>query len=237
MSSPMLANPVVCALDRPDLDGALTLARELRGIVGGLKLGLEFVMAQGPGGVRAVTGVGLPVFLDVKLHDIPNTVAGAMRALAGLGVQIINVHAAGGPAMMQAAREAAGSAADRPRVIAVTVLTSLDAADLEATGVPATPVNQAVRLALMTKECGLDGVVCSPLEIRAIREACGTDVQLVVPGIRPVAAGDDQKRTTTPADALKLGADLLVIGRPITAAASPRDAAAAIVASLDRAGP
>ena len=228
----MFANPVVCALDRPDLDGALALARDLRGIVGGLKLGLEFVMAQGPDGVRAVADVGLPIFLDVKLHDIPNTVAGAMRALAGLGVAVINVHAAGGPAMMQAARDAAGSGPGRPWVIAVTVLTSLDAADLEATGVPATPVNQAVRLAQLTKECGLDGVVCSPLEIKAIREACGTDFRLVVPGIRPQAAGDDQKRTTTPADALTLGADLLVIGRPITAAASPRDAATEIVASL-----
>ncbi len=231
----MFANPVVCALDRPDLDGALALARDLRGIVGGLKLGLEFVMAQGPDGVRAVADVGLPIFLDVKLHDIPNTVAGAMRALAGLGVAIINVHAAGGPAMMQAARDAAGSGPGRPLVIAVTVLTSLDAADLEATGVPATPVNQAVRLAQLTKECGLDGVVCSPLEIKAIREACGSDFRLVVPGIRPRSAGDDQKRTTTPADALTLGADLLVIGRPITAAASPRDAATEIVASLHEA--
>lgn len=228
----MFANPVVCALDRPDLDGALALARDLRDVVGGLKLGLEFVMAQGPDGVRAVADVGLPIFLDVKLHDIPNTVAGAMRALAGLGVAIINVHAAGGSAMMQAARDAAGSGPGRPLVIAVTVLTSLDAADLEATGVPATPVNQAVRLAQLTKECGLDGVVCSPLEIKAIREACGSDFRLVVPGIRPRSAGDDQKRTTTPADALTLGADLLVIGRPITAAASPRDAATEIVASL-----
>lgn len=228
----MLTNPVVCALDRPDLNGTLTLARELHGVVGGLKLGLEFVMAQGPAGVRAVAEVGLPIFLDVKLHDIPNTVAGAMRALAGVGVQIINVHAAGGPAMMRAARDAAGNGPSRPWVIAVTVLTSLDAADLEATGVPATPVNQAVRLAQLTKECGLDGVVCSPLEARAIREACGPEFRLVVPGIRPATAGDDQKRTTTPAEAVALGADLLVIGRPITGAGSPRKAAAEIVESL-----
>ncbi|MDF1587252.1 orotidine-5'-phosphate decarboxylase [Marinimicrococcus flavescens] len=227
------ANPIFCAVDRPDVTGAASLARSLDGLVGGIKLGLEFVTANGPDGVRKVAAAGLPIFLDLKFHDIPNTVAGAVRSSMDLGTAMLTLHASGGPAMMRAAAEAAGSAEKRPWVLAVTVLTSLDGADLEATGVASDPMAQAVRLARLAAECGLDGAVCSPREIAAIRAACGPGFKLVVPGIRPAGtAAGDQKRVMTAAEALGAGADVLVIGRPITEAADPRAAAAAIGAGI-----
>jgi orotidine-5'-phosphate decarboxylase len=227
------AGPLFVAVDRPDLEGALALARRLAGAVGGLKCGLELFVSEGPAAVRALAAVGLPIFLDLKLHDIPATVAGAVRAAAGLGVDLLTLHAAGGRAMLEAARAAAGSGPGRPRLLAVTVLTSLDRADLAATGIDAAPAEQAVRLARLARAAGLDGVVCSPLEIGPIRAALGPDLLLVVPGIRPAGApGADQKRVTTPAEALAAGADLLVIGRPITAAADPRAAALALARDL-----
>lgn len=227
------ANPIFCAVDRPDVAGATNLARSLDGHVGGIKLGLEFVTANGPAGVRAVAQAGLPIFLDLKFHDIPNTVAGAVRSSIDLGTAMLTLHASGGPAMMRAAAEAAGSAERRPWVLAVTVLTSLDDADLAATGVTDDAMAQAVRLARLAAECGLDGAVCSPREIKAIRAACGPGFRLVVPGIRPAGSvADDQKRVMTPSDALAAGADVLVIGRPITEAAEPRQAAAAIAAGI-----
>jgi len=228
------SNPIFVALDTPSLDQASALAARVAPHVGGLKLGLEFVSANGPEGVRVLVKSGLPVFLDVKLHDIPNTVVGAMKALAPLGAALINVHASGGAAMMCAAADAAASAQPRPKVLAVTVLTSLDAADLTALGISATPLDQVVRLAELAKHSGIDGVVCSPQEIAAVRAACGPDFLIVTPGVRPAGGSlDDQRRVMTPRRALDAGADLLVIGRPITAASDPAEAAKAILRELE----
>jgi orotidine-5'-phosphate decarboxylase len=183
--------------------------------------------------VRAFTDFGVPVFLDLKFHDIPNTVAGAARAAAALGVQIINVHAAGGPAMMKAAREAARAVNPAIKVIAVTVLTSLDDADLVATGQMPPAREQVLRLARLTRECGLDGVVCSAHEITALRAALGPGFLLVTPGIRPAGSAlNDQSRVMGPAEARAAGANILVIGRPVTAAPDPASAARDIALSL-----
>ncbi len=227
-------NPIFCALDTIDEARATSLARGLRGSVGGVKLGMEFFYARGPQGYRAVAEAGLPVFLDLKLHDIPNTVAGGIRAVLPLRPAIVNVHAAGGLAMMRAAAEAAQEAGrERPLVIAVTVLTSLDETDLAATGVAGAPADHVLRLAHLAARAGLDGVVCSAHEIEGLRRELGPDFKLIVPGIRPAGSDiGDQKRIMTPAEALARGADVLVIGRPITGAADPREAAEAISASL-----
>jgi orotidine-5'-phosphate decarboxylase len=228
-----MANPIFVALDTPSLDRARTLAQSLKPYVGGVKLGLEFYGANGPDGVRAIVSAGAPVFLDLKLHDIPNTVAGAMKALAPIGAAIINVHASGGAAMMRAAGDAARTVERPAKIIAVTVLTSLEDRDLPDIGVSDTALNQAVRLAKLSKESGLDGVVCSPHEIAAVRAACGPKFLIVTPGVRP-AGGElgDQKRVMTPRQAVDAGADILVIGRPITAAADPIAAAKQIAADL-----
>ncbi len=231
-----MSDPIYVALDMTDAAEAASLAKRLHGHVGGIKLGLEFFVANGPGGIRAVSDAGLPVFLDLKLHDIPNTVAGAMASAVALNPAIVTIHAGGGAAMMRAASEAARKAKHPPLVIAVTVLTSLDDRDLDAVGQRSPALEQAVRLALLAKESGLDGVVCSPHEVAAIRARCGADFKLVVPGIRPASAAlGDQKRVMTPAQAVAAGADHLVIGRPITQAQDPVLAAQAIAAEL-RAG-
>jgi orotidine-5'-phosphate decarboxylase len=176
---------------------------------------------------------GLPVFLDVKFHDIPNTVAGAVRAAGRLGVAMLNVHVAGGPAMLRAAVEAANGCTPRPAVLGVTVLTSVDDADLATTGVPHGAHDQVLRLAALAQSCGLDGVICSPQEIAALRSRFGAGFKLVVPGIRPAGSSRaDQKRTLGPAAAIAAGADWLVIGRPITAAPDPRAAAATIAVEI-----
>ena len=228
-----MKNPVFVALDTPSLDRARTLAQTLKPYVGGVKLGLEFYGANGPDGVRAIAAAGAPVFLDLKLHDIPNTVAGAMKALAPIGAAILNVHASGGGAMMRAAAEAAGTAERRAKIIAVTVLTSLEDRDLPSVGVSATALDQAVRLAVLAKDSGLDGVVCSPHEIAAVRAACGPRFLIVTPGVRPVGGElGDQKRVMTPRQAMEAGADILVIGRPITGASDPVQAAREIAAEL-----
>lgn len=222
-------NPVFVGIDTGDLDRAEALARAVAPHVGGLKLGLEFFMANGPVGVRQMAALGLPIFLDVKLYDIPNTVAGAMRSLSALDLAIINVHASGGSAMMRAAREACAPAT---KVIGVTVLTSMDATDLADAGVDATPDAQVARLAALTRRAGLDGVVCSGAEVAQLK-AAWADGLFVVPGIRPEgSAVGDQKRVMTPAEAQQAGASILVIGRPITAASNPATAAEAIAASL-----
>jgi orotidine-5'-phosphate decarboxylase len=229
----MHANPVFVAIDTTDLDHAKRLAARLKPHVGGVKLGLEFFSAHGPSGVRAFADLGLPVFLDLKFHDIPNTVAGAVRAAAGLGVDILNVHAAGGPAMLRAAVEAARAVNPGTKVIAVTVLTSLADADLEAVGQRGPASDQVLRLAFLTRDCGLDGVVCSAHEIGALRAALGPEFLLVVPGIRPKGADlGDQQRVMGPKEARDAGASALVIGRPITAASDPVAAARAIAESL-----
>ena len=224
-----MATSVFVGLDTPDLARATALARAVAPHVGGLKLGLEFVMAQGPGGVRALAAEGLPIFLDVKLHDIPNTVAGALRALAPLRPAIVNVHAAGGPAMLAAARAACPPPT---RLVAVTVLTSLEASDLAATGVADAPLAQVRRLAALARAAGLDGVVCSPHEVATLK-ADWRNGLFIVPGIRPEgSAAGDQKRMMTPAQAQAAGASILVIGRPITGAADPAAAARAIARDL-----
>ncbi len=229
---------IFAALDTTDAGRAVALAGRLVGLVGGVKLGHEFFTANGPQGVLDVSNAGLPVFLDLKFHDIPATVAAAVRAALPLKPFMINVHAQGGPAMMRAAAEAAresfeGGGANRPLVLAVTVLTSLDGGDLKACGVDDEPGTQVLRLARLAKDCGLDGVVCSPLEAALLRENLGGDFKLVVPGVRPHwAASDDQKRTLTPTEAVRAGADWLVIGRPITGAADPAAAAEKIAAEI-----
>jgi orotidine-5'-phosphate decarboxylase len=226
-------NPIYVALDTTDLDYARQLAKRVRGHVGGLKLGLEFFCAHGPEGVRAFQDLDLPLFLDLKLHDIPNTVAGAARAAASLGVSIINVHAGGGAAMMKAAAEAVRGVSPKTKVIAVTVLTSLSDSDLAAVGQAASAGEQVLRLAQLAKSSGLDGVVCSAHEIAPLRAALGADFLLVVPGIRPAGSDlGDQQRVMGPLAAHKAGASILVIGRPITAAADPAQAARDIAQSL-----
>lgn len=232
------ASPVFVALDTTEVAIADALAGRLAGSIGGVKLGLEFFCANGAEGVRRVAARGLPLFLDLKLHDIPNTVAGAVRAIAPLAPFCTTLHAGGGAAMIRAARDAAEDAAAalglaRPLLLAVTVLTSLDAEALSATGVAGTVADQVKRLAALAQESGADGVVCSPREAAALRAQCGPGFTLMVPGIRPAwAAADDQKRILTPAEAMAAGADYLVIGRPITAAADPAAAARRIADEL-----
>jgi len=229
---------IAVALDAAERGRILALARLVAPEVGVLKVGLEAFCAHGPALVAEVAALA-PVFLDLKLHDIPNTVGGAAAAAARTGAAVLNVHAAGGREMMRAAgeraREAAAAAGlPAPKVIAVTVLTSLDAAALADVGLAGPPREAALRLALLARESGLDGDVCSPEEIEAIRSACGPGFLLVVPGIRPAgSATGDQKRVATPAAAARAGADLLVIGRPITGAADPAAAARAIAAQID----
>ncbi|HEY2008737.1 MAG TPA: orotidine-5'-phosphate decarboxylase [Rhizomicrobium sp.] len=226
-------NPVYVALDTTDLDYARQLAERVRDHVGGLKLGLEFFSAHGPDGVRGFEGSGLPIFLDLKFHDIPNTVAGACRAAAELGVSIMNVHAQGGAAMMRAAVGAARSVSPSTKVIAVTMLTSLSDEDLPSVGLVPPVADQVLRLASLAQQCGLDGVVCSAHEIARLRGELGPDFLLVVPGIRPAgAAVGDQRRVMGPAEAQAAGADILVIGRPITGAPDPVLAARDIAQSL-----
>jgi orotidine-5'-phosphate decarboxylase len=225
-------NPIIAALDTTDLATAQAWARTLGDRVGMLKLGLAFFLAQGPAGVRAVTKA--PVFLDLKLHDIPNTVAGAVSAVLPLGAAMLTLHAAGGSAMIEAARRAAEAAGPaRPKLLAVTVLTSLSAQALAETGVDATPRAQVLLLAKLALAAGADGLVCSPLEVAMLRDEIGPEPLLVVPGIRPAGApAGDQARILTPREAVGAGADWLVIGRPITGAADPASAASAIVADL-----
>jgi orotidine-5'-phosphate decarboxylase len=224
-----VSNPIYLALDLPQLEPALDLARKVKSHVGGIKLGLEFFCAHGHHGVHEVAKLGLPIFLDLKLHDIPNTVAGAMQAVHVLEPAVVTVHAAGGRAMMEDAKAAA---ANGTRVVAVTMLTSLDERDLQRTGVAGDAHEQVLRIAELARVAGLDGVVCSGREVAAVHEAW-KDAYIVVPGLRP-GNGEtgDQKRTVTPREARDGGASVLVIGRPITRAEDPVAAAKAIGATL-----
>jgi len=226
--------PVFCAIDTIELAFAARCARAAAAAGFGVKLGKEFFTAHGPAEVRAILPVGTPLFLDLKFHDIPNTVAGAVRsAAAAMGPMMLTVHATGGPAMIRQAVEAAHAARQRPMILAVTALTSLDASDLQAIGVNEDVSSYVVRLAKMAQANGADGVICAATEIDMLRKACGPDFKLVVPGIRPKgSAAGDQKRVMTPGDALKLGADHLVIGRPITESANPEASARAIAQEL-----
>jgi orotidine-5'-phosphate decarboxylase len=222
-------NPIFVAIDMPDLDRALAIARSVRDKAGGLKLGLEFFCANGPEGVKRIAEQGVPVFLDLKLHDIPNTVGKAVEALVPLRPAILTVHAGGGQTMLAAAKAAAPA---NTKIVAVTVLTSLDERDLASAGVSGSPADQVQRLARLARESGLDGIVCSGAEVANARSAW-PDGFFVVPGIRP-AGGEvaDQKRVVTPRQALDDGASILVIGRPITGAVDPARAIADIAAEL-----
>jgi orotidine-5'-phosphate decarboxylase len=222
-------NHIYVAIDTPDLDRALDLAKSVRKLAGGIKLGLEFFSANGPVGVQKIARIGLPIFLDLKLHDIPNTVAKAIQALSPLEPAVLTVHAAGGRAMLEDAKAAAPAAT---RIVAVTVLTSLDKSDLEDAGVTGSPKDQVRRLAGLARASGLDGIVCSGAEVGAAHKAWPKGF-FVVPGVRPAGSGiGDQKRVVTPRAALDDGASILVIGRPITGAADPAEALRAITATL-----
>jgi orotidine-5'-phosphate decarboxylase len=229
-----MAERLIVALDTGDPARAAAWGRDVTPHCGLFKLGLEYFLANGPGGVRAIGG--RPIFLDLKLHDIPNTVAGAMQSVLPLSPRMLTLHAAGGAAMIEAARRAAETAGtDRPMLLAVTVLTSLDTAALVSTGVNDAPASQVLRLAKLALSAGADGLVCSPLEVAPLRQALGERAKLVVPGIRPAGAvSGDQARTMTPGEAIAAGADWIVVGRPITQAADPAAAARDIVADMER---
>jgi orotidine-5'-phosphate decarboxylase len=222
-------NPIFVAIDTPSMERARFLAAQVREAAGGVKLGLEFFSANGPEGVASIAALGLPVFLDVKLHDIPNTVAKAVEALAPLKPAVLTVHAAGGRAMLEAAKAAASP---ETRVVAVTVLTSLDGDDLRSIGIDSEPREQVERLAALARSAGLDGIVCSGAEV-ATAKAVWPDGFFVVPGVR-LPGGDvsDQKRVVTPRQALDDGASILVIGRPITEAEDPAAALSDIAATI-----
>jgi orotidine-5'-phosphate decarboxylase len=224
-----MTSPIYVALDTPELERAQALAKAVRHHVGGIKLGLEFFSANGRAGVREMAKIGLPIFLDLKLHDIPNTVGKAMQALRPLNPAIVTVHAAGGRAMMEDAKAAAP---EGTKVVGVTVLTSLDHSDLQAVGYTGDSHEQVARLTLLAKEAGLDGVVCSGEEVAAAKKLWPKGF-FVVPGVRPANGNaGDQKRVVTPRQALDSGASILVVGRPITQAEDPDAAARAIDATL-----
>ncbi|WP_066549488.1 MULTISPECIES: orotidine-5'-phosphate decarboxylase [unclassified Sphingomonas] len=224
-----MRSPLFVALDTPDIDRARSIATRVRNHVGGIKLGLEFFAANGRSGVREMAGIGLPIFLDLKLHDIPNTVAKAIQALRPLEPAILTIHAAGGRAMMEDAKAAAPTGT---RVVAVTMLTSLDGGDLRSIGLAPDPHEQVVRLTELACAAGIDGVVCSGAEVAAAKRAWPQGF-FVVPGVRPADGhAGDQKRVVTPRAALDAGASILVVGRPITQAEDPDQAARAIEATL-----
>ena len=233
-----MQNPIIAALDVPSVEQALKLAQQLAPAVGAFKIGKELFTSAGPDIVRRVRDTGASVFLDLKFHDIPNTVAKAVAAAVRLDVQMLTIHASGGSEMMRAAEQAAQQTAAQlgrtaPLVLGVTVLTSQDSKTLAELGGETDVAKQVERLALLAAKSGLRGLVCSPLEIVALRRILPPEMQLVTPGIRTGAEkADDQKRTLTPREAIQAGASWLVIGRPITAAADPRAAAESILASL-----
>ena len=213
---------IIIALDYPEAGPALALADRLQPSLCRLKVGKELFTAAGPALLEQLMNRGFEVFLDLKFHDIPNTVAQACKAAAGLGVWMVNVHALGGRKMLDAAREALANTGRRPKLIAVTLLTSMARGDLDDLGIVATPAEMVLRLASLARDCGLDGVVCSAQEAALLRKQCGNDFCLVTPGIRPTQASlDDQSRVMTPLAALRAGVNYLVIGRPITQAEDP----------------
>jgi orotidine-5'-phosphate decarboxylase len=233
----MASQRIIAALDATDIGRVRDLARAVLPHVWGCKIGLEFFVQHGPAGIEKAGLDPQRLFLDLKFHDIPNTVAGAVRSAVAMRPAMFNIHAGGGPAMLAAARaardEAAAATGHKPLLLAVTVMTSLDDADLASVGQIGPTSTQVRRLAMLARDNGLDGVVCSPREIAMLRRDCGADFTLVVPGIRPEgAASDDQKRIMSPSEAVAAGADYLVIGRPISAAADPAAAARAIADKL-----
>jgi orotidine-5'-phosphate decarboxylase len=221
---------LIVALDVPSAAQARELAAQLRGTCRWIKVGLELYLAAGAPIIEELAGQGFSVFLDLKFHDIPNTVAGAVRSAASMGASLLTIHAAGGPAMMRAAAESAAAIQNAPQLLAVTVLTSMDREQLSAIGIETTAADQVLRLARMAVESDIRGLVCSPEEVALLRRELGAQPRLVVPGIRPAGAvAGDQKRIATPADAIRAGASQLVVGRPITQAADSAKAARAIL--------
>lgn len=223
------------ALDFPTAKAALDLVDQLSGTCQWFKVGMELYYATGNSLIETLRNRGFSVFLDLKLHDIPNTVAGAVRSATQAGASLLTLHAGGGPAMMTAAAEAA-SAPGSPRLLAVTVLTSMDAGQLAATGIISTPAEQVLRLAKLACQSGINGMVCSAEEVATLRTALGKETLLVIPGIRPTGSDiGDQKRVATPTAAIERGASLLVVGRPITRAADPAKAVNAILEEIEQA--
>ncbi|MGO8721082.1 MAG: orotidine-5'-phosphate decarboxylase [Acidobacteriaceae bacterium] len=221
---------LIIALDVPTAAQARELAAQLSGICHWVKVGLELYLAAGTAIVEELTAQGFSVFLDLKFHDIPNTVAGAVRSAASMGASLLTVHAAGGPAMLRAAAEAAAASPNSPRLLAVTVLTSMDRAQLTAIGIESSAADQVLRLARMATASGIQGLVCSAEEVHLLHQELDASTLLVVPGIRPAgAAVGDQKRIATPEDAIRAGASKLVVGRPITQAKDPAQAAESIL--------
>jgi len=222
---------LICAVDKKDVQSALDLCTQIKPSVGLIKLGLEFFTINGPQGVSTIKECGVPIFLDLKFYDIPNTVAQAVSSAVRVGVDMLTIHASGGKDMMKAASNAAKEVAAKlgiapPMVLGVTVLTSMDISDLSSIGVSRKLEDQVLSLAHLAKESGLEGIVCSPLEISLIKKEFGDSLKLIVPGIRPEGGGgDDQKRVMTPTQAIKNGADFIVVGRPITNATNPAEAA------------
>lgn len=233
-----MKNPIICAIDTKDLEQAKNLCKAIAPNVGMVKLGLEFFTIHGASGVKEIAALGLPIFLDLKFHDIPNTVAEAVKSAVRLGVEIITIHTLGGLQMMQAAANAAKEESDKlgvkkPIIVGVTVLTSMDDEDLKTIGLDRSAAQQVQLLAKLAKKSGLDGIVCSPHEIELVKSLCGKDFKTVVPGIRPENSDKgDQKRVMTPKQALTFGADYLVIGRPITKSENPTLASQQIANSL-----
>ncbi len=243
---------LILALDFPSLEPAFELAQSLASVIGIFKINIHLFTAEGPAAVRKLNQLGPGIFLDLKFHDIPNTVKGAVSSAMALpGLHLLDLHASGGFEMMRAAAkardEAKGSKSGLPKLLAITILTSMDNAALRAVGITGPASRRVVQLARLAKKAGMDGVVASPQEVRAIRRACGKDFLIVVPGIRPVvgggsakpgkAKGDDQSRIATPAEAIRAGADYLVVGRPITGAPDPEAAARAILEEISSALP
>lgn len=228
-----ITSPVIVALDYPDAAQALAMAKQLDPAKVRVKVGKEIFTRSGPAVVESLHKLGFEVFLDLKFHDIPNTVAGAVAAAADMGVWMVNVHASGGQRMMESAANAIANHAQRPHLIAVTVLTSMDDSDLQQVGVVDVPKVQVQRLAELARSSGMDGVVCSAQEAAMLKQACGPTFELVTPGIRPEGAdAGDQRRVLTPVQARDAGVDYMVIGRPITQAATPTDVVDAILHSL-----
>jgi orotidine-5'-phosphate decarboxylase len=226
-------NRLIVALDVPDAASAIQLVNRLEGTCNWFKVGLELFIAAGPAVLEPLVKRGHSVFLDLKLHDIPNTVAAAVRSAAGLGARMMTVHASGGPAMLAAARAALDGLTDPPKLLAVTILTSMDVAQVNAVGLDRSPAEQVALLARMGLEAGIRGFVCSPQEVASLRELTGPEGVLVIPGIRPAGTDTgDQKRVATPAEALRHGASYLVVGRPITQAPYPAEAAEAILKEM-----
>lgn len=224
---------LIVALDVPDSKSAMRLVAELEGTCTWFKVGLELFIASGPAVLEPIVSRGHNIFLDLKLHDIPNTVAGAVRSAAGLGVRMLTIHAGGGPAMLAAAKNALSGVANPPELLAVTVLTSMDPPQLQGVGIDRAPSAQVELLAKMGREAGIRGFVCSAQEVAAVRTLTGPEGVLVVPGIRPAGAAiGDQKRVAGPAEALRQGASYLVVGRPITQAQNPAEAANAILEEM-----